>query len=61
METFKNYSKYYDLFYKEKNYKRESNYIIKKINQFAPNSSQILEFGSGSGSHAYFFCEANWY
>jgi SAM-dependent methyltransferase len=58
MTNFQQYSKYYDLLYKDKNYKGESEYVIEKIKQFAPKAKQILELGSGSGSHAYYFCEA---
>jgi len=58
MTNFQQYSKYYDLLYKDKNYKGESEYVIEIIKQFAPNAKQILELGSGSGSHAYYFCEA---
>lgn len=58
MTNFQQYSKYYDLLYKDKNYKEESQYVIDKINEFSPNAKQMLELGSGSGSHAYYFCEA---
>jgi SAM-dependent methyltransferase len=58
MANFQQYSKYYDLLYKDKNYKEESQYVIKKMKQFAPKAAQMLELGSGSGSHAYYFCEA---
>lgn len=60
MATFQQYSKYYDLLYKDKNYKEESQYVIKKIKQFAPEATQILELGSGSGSHAHYFCKAGY-
>jgi predicted TPR repeat methyltransferase len=56
MTNFKQYSKYYDLLYNDKNYKEESEYIIRKIKYFSPEATQILELGSGSGSHAHFFC-----
>lgn len=58
MATFQQYSTYYDLLYKDKNYREESQYAIKKIKQFASNATQMLELGSGSGSHARYFCEA---
>lgn len=58
MANFQQYSKYYDLLYKDKNYKEESEYVIKKIKRFTPKATQILELGSGSGSHAHYFCEA---
>lgn len=60
MANFEQYAKYYDLLYKDKNYKEESDYVIKKIKQRAPKASQILELGSGSGSHAHYFCEAGY-
>jgi SAM-dependent methyltransferase len=58
MANFQQYSKYYDLLYKDKNYKEESQYLIKIMKQFAPKADQMLELGSGSGSHAHYFCEA---
>lgn len=58
MTNFQQYSKYYDLLYKDKNYREESQYVIEKIKDFAPNATRILELGSGSGSHAHYFCEA---
>ena len=58
MPNFQNYSKYYDLLYKDKNYKEESDYIIKTIEKFSPKTKTILELGSGSGSHAEFLCQS---
>lgn len=58
MTNFQQYSKYYDLLYKDKDYKTESHYVIQKIKEFAPQSKQILELGCGSGSHAHYFCDA---
>lgn len=58
MTNFQNYSNYYDLLYKDKNYKEEADYVIKKIKKWIPETTQILELGSGSGSHAFHFCEA---
>ncbi|QQR96703.1 MAG: class I SAM-dependent methyltransferase [Sphingobacteriales bacterium] len=59
MTNFNNYSKYYDLLYKDKDYKTEVDYIIKKVDKFRPNSKNILELGCGSGSHAKYLCESN--
>jgi SAM-dependent methyltransferase len=58
MSNFQNYSKYYDLLYKDKNYKEESDYIIKTIEKFSPKTKTILELGCGSGSHAEFLCQS---
>lgn len=57
MSNFKTYSNYYDLLYKDKNYKLESEYVVRKIQSFFPAAKSILELGSGSGSHAKFLCE----
>jgi SAM-dependent methyltransferase len=50
-EVFKLYSKYYNLFYSDKNYGEEVNYIVQVIYRFAPESKTILEYGSGTGGH----------
>lgn len=57
MANFKNYSKYYDLLYKDKNYKKETDYITQVLKEFNPFTKNILELGSGSGSHAYFLSQ----
>ena len=43
---------YYDLFYDDKNYQLEANYIHEKIQEYKPNSNSILELGCGTGKHA---------
>src|SRR5688500_11691972 len=45
------YSKYYNLFYADKNYAAEVEYIHRTIKKFHPEASKILEFGSGTGGH----------
>jgi len=57
MANFLNYSKYYDLLYKDKNYKAETDYITQLLKEFNPSAKNILELGSGSGSHAYFLSQ----
>jgi SAM-dependent methyltransferase len=57
MSNFQNYSKYYDLLYKDKNYKEETDYITKVIKENDSSAKTILELGSGSGSHAHFLSE----
>jgi len=49
--NFDLYSKYYDLLYGDKEYNSEVEYINRCIRKHAPNSSTILEFGSGTGKH----------
>ena len=50
-ENFNLYSKYYDLLYRNKNYIEEVNYISTCIQTYAPETTTILEFGSGTGGH----------
>jgi SAM-dependent methyltransferase len=45
------YSKYYDLLYKDKDYKAETLYISNLLKDYAPNAINILELGSGTGIH----------
>lgn len=54
--TFITYSKYYDLLYRDKDYRAESDYVHTLINEYFPNASTILELGSGSGAHAEYLC-----
>ncbi len=48
---FKDYAKYYNLLYQNKDYRKETEYISSLIKKFKPESKKILEFGSGSGIH----------
>lgn len=50
-ENFQIYSKYYNLLYRDKDYRAEANYVAKRLKTFAPNVKSILEFGSGTGGH----------
>lgn len=45
------YSQYYNLFYSDKNYPSEVEYIDRTIQKFGPASKSILEYGSGTGGH----------
>ena len=42
----------YDLFYKDKDYNSESNYVDKIIKESNSDSYKILELGCGTGKHA---------
>jgi len=54
MSNFNLYSKYYDLLYKHKDYKAESDYVFNALNEYDKNIESILELGCGSGAHANF-------
>lgn len=49
--VFKNYSTYYYLLYKDKDYEAETAYIISLIEKYSSGAKTILEFGSGTGIH----------
>jgi len=57
MSNFLSYSKYYDLLYKDKNYKAEAEYISRVIQKYRPGSRELLELGCGSGGHASHLCQ----
>ena len=47
-----NSGKYYDLFYKDKDYISEAEYINKKLSQYNPTGKSLLELGYVTGKHA---------
>jgi len=54
MDVFKSYSNYYDLFYQNKNYCAEANFIDSLIKKYAKqNQKTILDLGCGTGGHAF--------
>jgi SAM-dependent methyltransferase len=58
--VFDNYAKYYNLLYKDKDYKNEVNYIdllIKKYSKNNKESKRILDIGCGTGIHANYLAE----
>ena len=52
---FKDYANYYNLLYKDKDYKAEADYIHSLIQQFAPQSKTLIDLGCGTGNHAFEF------
>jgi len=57
-KPFTYYNNYYDLLYRDKDYKRESDYVVEHLKSITPNASNILELGSGTGNYAKHFCES---
>lgn len=52
MSVFGAYARYYDLLYRDKNYRAEAEYVASLIREQAPNASAVLEIGAGTGGHA---------
>jgi len=57
MGHFKEYSKYYDLLYKDKDYQKEADYIDKVIQTYSPQAKNLLDIGCGTGKHLYLIVE----
>ena len=53
IELFSDYAKYYDLFYENKNYDRESLFVHNLIRNYSSNCSErlLLDMGCGTGKH----------
>ena len=54
MSIFDNYSQYYNLIYKDKDYETEVDYTHRLLTRFN-SGKKLLELGCGTGIHAYFF------
>ena len=57
MSVFGNYSNYYDLLYKDKDYEGEAKYISKIIKKYNPSTIDILDLGCGTGRHDCIFAD----
>jgi SAM-dependent methyltransferase len=51
MAIFGNYSRYYNLLYKDKDYKGEAGFIHDLIRKYSPEAKTILDLGCGTGRH----------
>ncbi|MBO6538847.1 MAG: class I SAM-dependent methyltransferase [Rhizobiaceae bacterium] len=52
MTVFGRYSRYYDLLYADKDYEGEAAFVRAQLLAFAPDATEILELGCGTGKHA---------
>jgi SAM-dependent methyltransferase len=59
MSNFNKYSQYYDLFYKDKDYRSESRYVFNSLQSRSSRLESILELGCGSGNHAAYLTKNN--
>ncbi len=55
--NFKLYSSYYDLLYKDKDYKGEVEYLDRHIRQLDPRAGTLLNLGCGTGRHDYLLAD----
>jgi SAM-dependent methyltransferase len=61
MTIFGNYARYYDLLYQDKDYIGEAEFIDRLIQTNAPDTSEILELGCGTGNHALLLAKAGYH
>jgi len=57
MTAFKRYARYYDLLYRDKDYRGETDFIERLIRSHAPGARRILELGCGTGIHGVMLAE----
>ena len=51
-DNFHAYSRYYDMFYEDKDYEIEVTYICTLLKRYGIKTGHLLELGSGTGKHA---------
>lgn len=60
--VFKDYAKYYNLLYSDKDYKKETDYIESLIRRYLPdNNNLVLDAGCGTGKHAILLAERGYH
>ena len=52
MSVFKDYARYYDLLYRDKDYAGEAEFVNSLIGKYTTDTKSILELGCGTGGHA---------
>jgi len=57
MSVFELYGRYYDLFYKDKDYAGEVAYIDQLIKRYSPQARSVLDLGCGTGKHDFLLAE----
>ncbi|MBD0255373.1 MAG: class I SAM-dependent methyltransferase [Cytophagales bacterium] len=57
MSVFAHYARYYNLLYKDKNYRGEVDYLVKLLEQYASRPRSILNLGCGTGKHDFLLAD----
>jgi SAM-dependent methyltransferase len=57
MTVFGGYARYYDLLYRDKDYRGETDFVERLIRRHAPDACRILELGCGTGIHGIMLAE----
>jgi SAM-dependent methyltransferase len=52
MTVFKDYAKYYDLLYRDKDYAKEASFVLETLASLGCEPATLLDLGSGTGRHA---------
>ena len=52
MRNFKEFASYYDLIYRDKDYKAEVEFVLKTLGSPLAERTRILDLGCGTGKHA---------
>jgi SAM-dependent methyltransferase len=60
MSAFNLYSEYYDLLYRDKDYRGEVDYVLSLSQKFNPAAKTLLDLGCGTGKHASLFHAAGY-
>lgn len=60
MTVFNSYARYYDLIYRDKDYRGEAEFIGNLLRSHAPGSQTVLELGCGTGAHAALLADAGY-
>jgi SAM-dependent methyltransferase len=55
--VFGQYARFYDLFYRDKDYAGETDYVASLLQRFGGTGGDILELGCGTGRHAVLLAE----
>lgn len=57
MTAFGGYARYYDLLYRDKDYRGETEFVDRLIRAHVPGAHRVLELGCGTGIHAILLAE----